>query len=144
VALARSGYGYWSLVAGAVTGVASTTAGLLIASPFRPGLPCRQISVRPLIKYGKNIFVFDAANYLHRHLDNLLLGRFHGPASLGIYTRAYDLLMLPIHAIRSPILMVAFPGLSSLQEEKEALVLCGGGGRENDGLYPHHDPLMDV
>lgn len=30
------------------------------------------------------------------------------------------------------------------QEDKETLILCGWRGGEKYGLYPHHDPLMNV
>jgi PST family polysaccharide transporter len=49
-----------------------------------------------------------------------LIGRFWGSGTLGLYSRAYSLLMLPITSIRGPINAVAFPALSKLQNEPEA------------------------
>ncbi|UCG57801.1 MAG: oligosaccharide flippase family protein, partial [Phycisphaerales bacterium] len=50
-------------------------------------------------------------------LDKILLGRFHGSGVLGLYSRAYQILMLPINQIRGPLTAVAIPALSRLQTE---------------------------
>ena len=52
-------------------------------------------------------------------MDNILIGKFIGSGPLGLYTKAYQLLMLPITRLRDPLNAVAIPGLSTLQNEKE-------------------------
>ena len=58
-------------------------------------------------------------NYFARNLDNLLIGRFWGPAQLGLYARAYQLLLLPIDQMITPITAVAVPALSRLKDSPE-------------------------
>jgi PST family polysaccharide transporter len=48
-------------------------------------------------------------------LDNILIGRVWGADALGLYSRAYALLMLPIANLRGPMTRVAFPAMSQLQ-----------------------------
>jgi len=58
-------------------------------------------------------------NHFARNGDNILIGRFLGAATLGLYSRAYAMLMLPIQQLNGPISSVAIPALSRLQNEPE-------------------------
>lgn len=119
-ALALQGWSYWALIWGNLTGGVITTLLLFVLSPFLPSLPSKGTGIRDMLKFGANITAFDFVNYFHRNLDNILIGKFWGPASLGLYSRAYSLLMLPITSIRGPINAVAFPAMSKLQHEPDA------------------------
>jgi PST family polysaccharide transporter len=118
--LASRGLGYWSLVWGQLAGGAATSALLLALSSFRPGRPRRETGLRRMLAFGASVTAFDVVNYVHRNLDNLLIGRYWGAAPLGIYSRAYALLMFPILNVRGPINAVAFPVLSRLQHDPAA------------------------
>jgi len=119
VVLALQGASYWSLVAGTLSGGLVTTVLVLILSPFRPGLPSRGQGIRQMLGFGANVTAFNFVNYFHRNLDNILIGRYWGAESLGYYSRAYQLLMFPITAIRGPITSVAFPAMSQLQNNPQ-------------------------
>jgi len=69
--------------------------------------------------FGGHLTGFNFINYFARNLDNILIGKFWGPQSLGLYSKAYSLLMLPLQQINSPISAVAIPTLSRLQKEPE-------------------------
>jgi PST family polysaccharide transporter len=116
-AVALSGGTYWALVASAVVTTLSNTCGLWLVSGFRPGRPRRGTGVRPLVRFGAHIAAFDVVNYFHRNLDNVLIGRAWGAQQLGLYSKAYALLMLPISNLRYPLGRVALPALSRLQNE---------------------------
>src|SRR2546430_6885107 len=45
-------------------------------------------------------------NYFARNLDNVLLGRYWGASQLGLYSRGYQLMTLPIDQINGPITTV--------------------------------------
>ncbi len=119
VTLASLGKGYWSLAWGTVVGALTTTSLYFAVSSFRPGLPRRVAGVRELIGFGANVTAFEFVNYFHRNLDNVLIGKVWGAAQLGLYSRAYQLMMLPIISIRTPINAVALPVLSRLQNDPE-------------------------
>jgi len=120
VVLALQGKGYWSLVWGTLAGGMITTLSTLWLSPFRPGRPSRGQGIREMLGFGANVTAFNFVNYFARNLDNLLIGRVWGASALGNYSRAYQLLMFPITAIRGPITSVAFPAMSRLQDEPQA------------------------
>src|SRR2546430_13623805 len=58
-------------------------------------------------------------NYFARNLDNVLLGRYWGASQLGLYSRGYQLMTLPIDQINGPITTVAVPALSRLADSPE-------------------------
>ena len=120
IALALQGYRYWALVWGGLSGSVTSVLLLFIVSPFRPTWPSRGTGVLSLVRFGASVTAFNIINYFHRNLDNLLIGKVWGAEALGLYTRAYALLMFPIQAIRNPLNAVAFPAMSKLQNEPEA------------------------
>jgi PST family polysaccharide transporter len=118
--LALSGGTYWALIANPVVTALWHTAGVWIASGFRPGKFRKGIRLRPLILFGANLAGSEIAYYIQGNSDNMLIGRAWGAEQLGLYTKAYSLLMLPISNLRFPLNRVAFPALSRLQNEPGA------------------------
>jgi PST family polysaccharide transporter len=121
VVLALHGFRYWALVHGQLAGTMTSTVLLFALSPFRPARPRRGTQLNEILRFGANITTFDLINYFHRTLDSVLIGRFWGAEPLGLYSRAYSLLMFPITTLRGPIYSVAFPAMSRLQSQPDAL-----------------------
>jgi PST family polysaccharide transporter len=119
VVSARYGAGYWALVLMHVTIPAGIFIGIWAVCPWRPGWPSRRSGVRPMLAFGRDIAGFQIVNYFSRNLDNILIGKFWGGIALGLYSRAYSLMMLPLSQIRQPLTSVALPALSRLQDEPE-------------------------
>jgi O-antigen/teichoic acid export membrane protein len=114
---ALNGYGYWALALSRITESLFIVLGTLIATRWIPGLPSRAIGVGSLLKFGTNIIGFDVVNYFSRNLDKILIGRFHGSNPLGLYNKAYQLLLFPLENIKNPLMRVALPALSQLQND---------------------------
>lgn len=113
---------YWALVVTLLLNSIIVSIALWTACAWRPSRSDGTVSVRPLISFGIHLAGFNLINYVFRNLDNILIGRFWGAASLGVYSNAYSLLMLPITQINGPITTVALPALSRLSQEPEAYV----------------------
>lgn len=86
---------------------------------WRPGLPVRGSGVRSILSYGGNLTGFSFVNFFSRNLDNALIGRFWGSYQLGLYAKAYQILLLPMDQINAPIAAVAVPALSRLADSPE-------------------------
>ena len=110
------GAGYWTLVFIPLANAVAATIATWVISQWRPGLPDRQSGVGSMLKFGGNITGFQTVNYFSRNLDNLLIGRVWGSQALGLYAKAYQLLLLPITQINTPVTSVAMPVLSRLQD----------------------------
>ncbi|MEH1875202.1 lipopolysaccharide biosynthesis protein [Nostoc sp.] len=116
---ALCGLGYWSLVIFPIVLGLVNTIGLWMACSWRPSAPAWQSGIGSMLAFGGNLTGFTAINYFARNLDNVLIGRFWGTQQLGLYAKAYQLLLLPINQINAPITAVAIPGLSRLQHDPQ-------------------------
>lgn len=116
IGLAVAGWHYWALAWGTLTGTLVTTTLYFAFSDFRPSSPRGAKGIRELLGFGAHVTGFELVNYFHRNLDNVLIGRFWGAVELGFYSRAYQMMMLPITSLRTPINAVAFPVLSKLKD----------------------------
>ncbi|HEV3467910.1 MAG TPA: lipopolysaccharide biosynthesis protein [Pyrinomonadaceae bacterium] len=116
---ARAGAGYWALVLNQLVFGTLYAAGLWAACGWRPGPPVRYAGVRQMLSFGGDITGYGVLNYLARNLDNLLIGRVWGAAQLGLYARAYQLLLLPLDQTTVPLDSVAVPALSRLTDAPE-------------------------
>ncbi|HVB58315.1 MAG TPA: lipopolysaccharide biosynthesis protein [Candidatus Acidoferrales bacterium] len=119
ITMAWRGSGYWALVALPVT---LNLTGMILSwlmVKWRPGLPRRNANVRSLVVFGRDV----AASYLlfnvNRSVDNVLIGWYWGAAPLGLYSRAYNLLMLPVRQLNAPAASVAVPAFSRIQCDPE-------------------------
>jgi PST family polysaccharide transporter len=110
---------YWALVLMEITTAIVFTAGVWFACRWWPGLPVRRCGVWDMITFGTNLTGFNFLNYFARNLDNVLVGRVCGAGQLGLYSKAYNLLLLPIRQVTGPITAVAIPALSRLQNDPD-------------------------
>jgi PST family polysaccharide transporter len=90
-----------------------------IVSGWRPGLPRRNSGVGSMLAFGGHLTGFNLLNYVTRNADNVLIGRFLGPGPLGIYSKAYALLIFPVQQINAPVNGVVLPALSRLQNQPD-------------------------
>ncbi len=119
VLMAWRGAGYWALICNQLVQGVTYAAGVWIVCGWRPRKPVRYSGVRQLLAFGGNLTGFHVVNYFARNLDNLLIGKFWGSRQLGLYARAYQLLLLPIDQINTPVGAVAVPALSRLNDSPE-------------------------
>jgi O-antigen/teichoic acid export membrane protein len=119
ITMAWRGFGYWALVA--LPLILNFTVMLLswLMVNWRPSLPRRGSEVGSMVAFGGNV----AASYLvmtvSRSADNVLIGRYSGAGPLGLYSRAYNLLMLPVRQLSAPAGGVAIPAFSRTQSDPE-------------------------
>jgi len=117
--MAWKGFSYWALV-GSQLAVGLTNTGFILGlCRWQPGPPKTGSGVRSMITFGGNLTAFHTINFFSRNLDNLLIGRVWGAQQLGLYSRAYQLMMLPIDQINEPVSSVALPTLSRLLDSSE-------------------------
>jgi O-antigen/teichoic acid export membrane protein len=113
------GAGYWALVINQLVMTLATVVGVWATCTWRPGLPSRNSGVRSMLSYGGNLTGYNVTNYFARNLDNALIGKVWGVHQLGVYSRAYQMLLMPIAQINNPLVAVAVPALSRLAHAPE-------------------------
>lgn len=117
IVLALLGAGVWALVALPCTQAGTLTVMSWYALPWRPDAPRRAAGVGGLLSFGADVTGFNVANFAARNADDLLIGIAHGAVSLGLYSRAYELLVLPLRQLNAPLARVALPTLSRLIDD---------------------------
>jgi O-antigen/teichoic acid export membrane protein len=113
--LAWLGFRYWALVYMRLATIVFSTVGILLACGWRPGRPRRATQMRPLLILGTHLTGLSVMAYLTRNVDNLLIGWYSGARALGLYTKAYQMLLIPAQQFSTPLGGVVVPTLSRLQ-----------------------------
>lgn len=62
----------------------------------RPKPGGRFSAIKPLLGFSGYQFGFNFINYFSRNLDNILVGKYLGAATLGVYDKAYQLMRYPL------------------------------------------------
>ncbi len=117
VILAFRGWGVWSLAAQVLAMQAFILAATFALAAWRPLFCFSMPAVREILPFSSNLTGFGAVNYWARNIDDLLVGKFIGSAGLGIYTRAYALMLLPVTQVTTVVGDVMLPVLSSMQAD---------------------------
>lgn len=119
VFVAYRGFGVWALVVLPIVTQVAGLAGVWVVSGWVPGLPERGHGVRKMLTFGANITGFKTLGYFSRNTDNIMLGYAWGAGPLGLYTRAYSLIMLPVTKFNTPLSGVVTPALSRVAQDPE-------------------------
>jgi PST family polysaccharide transporter len=117
VSLAWNGYGVWSLVYAELVGGVAAKIVLIYASGWRPGLGATRLAFRELFGFGMGVSLRDTFTYIAENIDNFVAGKLLGPASLGLYEKAYNLMDLPVKELSARMTGVLFPAFSRIQDE---------------------------
>jgi len=117
ISMAWYGAGYWALIGMSISMQLSRVVLSWYFCRWRPSLPIRKTGVLPLVKFGGHLTIGIIANYFSNNTDNILIGRFLGANMLGLYSKAYNIMMLPIRQIRVPLSNVAIPAFSSIAND---------------------------
>jgi len=114
---AKVGYGYWALVAMAVTSPLIATIGCWLTTGWVPGMPHRRAGIRSMMQFGGALTFTGLLVYVGYNAEKVLIGRFWGADAIGIYGRAYQLVNIPTENLNSAVGEVAFSALSRLQDD---------------------------
>ena len=121
IGMAANGCGYQALVGSMVAAPTITVIGMWLVVPWMPGRPHLGHGLRSALHFGGTLTLNNLVVYLGYNLEKVLLGRFWGPAALGLYGRAYSLVNLPTTQLHNSIYTVAFPAFSRIQADPHRL-----------------------
>lgn len=145
--------GYWALVIQSWASAVVSTAMSWALCPWRPSKVNDWSGVKASLRFSLNITATGLLSYVHRQLDNILIGWRWGPTELGFYSRAYNLLMTSLNVLSGPLGSTIVPAMSRLQKEPgrwraaylDALaVITIIGGAMACILYGGAAPLVEI
>ncbi|MDZ7697251.1 MAG: lipopolysaccharide biosynthesis protein [Deltaproteobacteria bacterium] len=116
-------YGVWSLVFGML--FSSTISCVLLVSVARPSLIpfLRKKEIGELIGFGTGMTLISITNYAATHVDYFIIGKMLSARDLGLYARAYQLMLLPLSRFAGALTTVLFPAYAELQNETNRISL---------------------
>jgi PST family polysaccharide transporter len=119
---ALAGLGFWSIVILNISANIFNACFMWFLCDWRPSFPVKKQRIRDFVQFGAGISGFNIINYFSRYSDDILIGHSLGAIAVGFYSKAYQLLMLPINQLRTPLMTVAIPAMSKLQNEPDRYV----------------------
>ncbi|WP_425390383.1 MOP flippase family protein [Ekhidna sp.] len=119
--LAINGFGVFALVVQSLLSYFLRSLLLFFAVKWKPKFTFSIKSISHQLKFSSFLFGTNSIRYWTRNADNLLIGKFLGPDTLGIYTKSYSIMMLPLSNIASVISRVIFPSFSMIQDDIEKI-----------------------
>jgi PST family polysaccharide transporter len=118
IAIALEGGGAWAIV-GQVLGEAVVSTILLwILTPWRPRWLFSFASLRQLAGFAGYVFGENVLWQAGRSVVGVLIGRVLGAASLGAYTLATTVILMPFSRIAAPLQQVFFPAFSQMGTDR--------------------------
>ena len=109
----------YGMLAGGMT--RSVVMSVSVWSSWRPSLRVRRSDLTGYLAFGLYQMGERAVNFIAANVDYLIIGSFLGPAALGIYYAAYQLVILPIQRASPVLTRVAFPVFSRAQDDNAVL-----------------------
>ena len=122
IVLSYNGYGLWSLIFGQL--VQSLLKSILTYRKSRHSLRpyWGKVEIRELLYYGGGFTIAKFFNYFAGQGDNIITGRYLGADALGVYSRAYSIMVKPVTLIGNSIDKVLFPAMAARQNQPTRLI----------------------
>ena len=118
IAVALRSHGPWAIIAQNLAETTVSSIALWFSSSWRPRLRFSPASLRSLWGFSGWLVGHRLLYYLHRHADNILVGRFVGAGALGAYTLAYNVMLVPFSRIAGPVQRVLWPAFAEIQNDR--------------------------
>lgn len=119
--MAYNGYGVWSLIMMTLVTAILNSILYWLVSKWMPLFVFEWNKIKELSSYGLNFMGEASVNYWSRNFDNFIIAKVLGSNDLGIYTRAYSLMLLPLRNVTTIVTKVMFPAFSQKQDDIQLL-----------------------
>jgi PST family polysaccharide transporter len=117
IGMALAGFGVWSLVGAEVTKATIKSGIFLYMVPDSKQIGFDRAAFGELITFGGRYAAGGFSTYLAAQGDNFIVARVLGASALGLYGRAYELMMVPAQALGVVLDKILFATMSQMQDE---------------------------
>jgi PST family polysaccharide transporter len=128
IGMAFTGFGVWSLVGQQLASELAGAVFLWSMSTYRPSLRFSKSHLRQLVGFSSSVFATSILWYFSTRLDQIVIGRFAGISTLGLYSVANKIPNMANMVAQEPVANLSLPALSRLQADHEKMrqVICRG------------------
>lgn len=117
--MAYRGYGVWALVMQSVISSLLSSILLWVYVRWMPAMTFSWKSFREMFSFGSKLLASGLLDTIYNNVYTLVIGKFFSATSLGVYSKADAFAQFPSSNITGVLQGVAFPVLSSIQNEDE-------------------------
>ena len=117
VLMAYNDYGVWSLVTSAIVNSLIFSLFLWFDSDWYPKKVFSKNKFREHFYYGYKLTLSGVLDIIFTNIYQIVIGRYYSAAQVGFYSRANQLMMLPVGNISGAINKVIFPLFSKIQDD---------------------------
>lgn len=121
VIMAIQGYGVWSLVGMTLANTFVLSGILWFTSKWKPNFLFSRDKFRKHFDYGYKLTLSGILDIIFTNIYQIIIGRFFSAGTVGYYTRANQLMMMPIGNVSTALNKVAFPLFAEIQNDEERL-----------------------
>jgi lipopolysaccharide exporter len=121
IALAASGGGVWSLVAGQLAAAVSYSVALVVAAPYRVGPRLIRTRITSPLRRGRGFVVQRLLVHTQHNVDVAAIGYASGSRAVGFYSLAYRVADLPYLAFTEQVAVAGFPSLAAKHRRGEPI-----------------------
>ena len=123
IGMAYMDYGVWALVGQTIGSTLILTILFPLFSKWSPSVQFSKESFKHLFGFGSKLMITSVYAVIFNNISTLCIGKFFKSHQLGFYTRATQFSEMISFTVNDVLGTVTFPVLSSLQDEKERLIL---------------------
>lgn len=121
VILAYFDYGVWSLIFQSLISSLFISISLWIRVPWRPSILFSKVSFFEMYNYGYKLFISGILDVIYKNIFVMIIAKLFSVSLAGLYFFADRIKELIISQLITSIQSVAFPALSSIQNEPQRL-----------------------
>jgi len=121
IPLAYLGFGVWSLVGALVSGSLVSTIMLLYFSGWRPIPKYDHSAMKDLYSFGMGMFLKNLITYSSDKIDYFIIGLKLGPAAVGLYEKAFNLMEIGVKELGNKVSPVLFSAFSKMDNDVERI-----------------------
>lgn len=119
--LAYMGFGVMALAIKFILGSLISSIMLFLFNPWIPKGFIKKESFKKLFSFGGNVMLLGFVNSVSRNLNQVVIGKYFSPSSLGFFNQGNTLQDTVTSAMNDTVMTVTFPMLAQIQDDKERL-----------------------
>lgn len=117
ILMANLDFGVWSLVAMTLCNTFLLSLLLWLSSPWKPKLIFTYEKFKKHFNYGYKLTISGILDIVFTNIYQIIIGRFFSAKLVGYYTRANQLMMMPVGNVSTALNKVAFPLFAKMQDD---------------------------
>lgn len=119
--MANKGFGVWSLVGMTLSNTFVLSVVLWGTSKWKPSWVFSKEKFNKHFNFGYKLTLSGVLDIVFTNMYQIVIGRFFSASIVGYYTRANQLMMMPVGNVSTALNKVAFPLFAEIQNDEDRL-----------------------